>query len=232
MQKLLLKVMHSLSDTVFVFDLDDTLYSERSYEQSGITAAWNKLSELYPEISNTIPLESLLVNPQHWVDLILEIEPTISTLSRDSLLDIYRSHFPSIKLYYDSSQLLSFLVRNKAKMAMITDGRSLSQRQKLKALNIENLFKPIQISEETGHPKPNSESYLAIETLYPNYQYLYVGDNPMKDFVTPNKLGWKTFGLKDRGNNVHPQLDRSYEMIYMPQVWLNKLNELIPLFSR
>jgi putative hydrolase of the HAD superfamily len=220
--------MHSLSDTVFVFDLDDTLYSERSYELSGITAAWYKLSELNPDISTTIPLELLIKQREQWVDLILHIEPKNFTLSRDLLLEIYRSHFPSIELYDDSCELLSFLVENKAKLAMITDGRSLSQRQKLKALNIEHLFKPIQISEETGYPKPNSESYLAIEKVYPNHQYLYFGDNPKKDFVTPNKLGWSTYGLKDRGNNVHPQHNHASERFYMPQIWLNKLSELIP----
>jgi len=224
--------MHSLIDTVFVFDLDDTLYSERSYELSGITAAWYKLSDLAPEVINTVSLESLLVKPEKWVDLILQIETRNATISRDVMLEIYRSHFPEIELYDDSCQLLSFLVENKAKMAMITDGRSLSQRQKLKALNIEHLFDPIQISEETGYPKPNSESYLAIETQYPNYQYLYIGDNLEKDFLTPNKLGWKTYGLKNRGNNVHPQPHKTTEKIYMPQVWLNKLSELIPLVSR
>ncbi len=103
---------------------------------------------------------------------------------------------------------------------------------KLKALTIEHLFNPIQISEETGYPKPNGESYLAIERQYPHHQYLYVGDNPKKDFVTPNKLGWMTYGLRNRGNNVHPQLDKANQRIYMPQLWLNKLSELIPRVSR
>lgn len=224
--------MHSLSDTVFVFDLDDTLYSERSYELSGITAVWYKLSEINPEISKIISLELLIKNREQWVELILQSEPKNFTLSRDLLLEIYRSHFPSIELYEDSTQLLSFLVENKAKLAIITDGRSLSQRQKLKALTIEHLFNPIQISEETGCPKPNSESYIAIESQYPGYQYLYIGDNPKKDFVTPNKLGWMTYGLKNRGNNVHPQLNNARQSIYMPQLWLNNLSELIPRVSR
>jgi len=220
--------MHSLSDTVFVFDLDDTLYSERSYELSGITAVWYKLSEINPKITKIISLDLLFKNREQWVDLILQIEPKNFTISRDLLLDNYRSHFPSIELYEDSSQLLSFLVENKAKLAMITDGRSFSQRQKLKALTIEHLFNPLQISEETGSPKPNSESYLAIESQYPNHQYLYVGDNPKKDFVTPNRLGWMTYGLKDKGNNIHPQQNDKVEQVYTPQVWLDTLIEIIP----
>jgi len=224
--------MHSLSDTIFVFDLDDTLYSERSYELSGINAVWNKLLELNPEIRKIISLEQLVKENEQWVELVLQIESQNLTISRDLLLEIYRSHFPSIELYDDSCQFLSFLVENKAKLAMITDGRSFSQRQKLKALNIEHLFNPLQISEETGYPKPNGESYLAIESHYPGYQYLYIGDNPKKDFVTPNKLGWMTYGLRNRGNNVHPQLDKANQRIYMPQLWLNKLSELIPRVSR
>ena len=115
-----------------------------------MTAVWNKLTELNPEVSKIIPLELLIKNREQWVDFILQIEPKNFTLSRDLLLEVYRSHFPSIELYEDSYQLLSFLFENKAKLAMITDGRSLSQRQKLKALTIEQLFNPIQISEETG----------------------------------------------------------------------------------
>lgn len=220
--------MHSLSDTVFVFDLDDTLYSERRYELSGITAVWYKLSEINPEISKIISLELLIKNREKWVELILEIKPKNFTLSRDLLLEIYRNHFPTIELYEDSCQLLSFLVENKAKLAMITDGRSLSQRQKLKALNIEHLFNPLKISEETGYPKPYSESYLAIESQFPGHQYLYVADNPKKDFVTPNKLGWMTYGLKERVHNVHRHHDHASEWIYKPQIWLNKLSEIIP----
>lgn len=220
--------MHSLSNTVFVFDLDDTLYSERSYELSGITSVWNNLLKYNPDISKIISLELLINNREQWIDFIIQIDPNNFTFSRDILLDNYRSHFPSIELYEDSAQLLSFFVENKAKIAMITDGRSSSQRQKLKALRIEHLFNPILISEETGFVKPNSESYIAIESQYPNHQYLYFGDNPKKDFVTPNKLGWMTYGLKNRGNNVHPQLHKSRHSIYMPQLWLNNLSEFIP----
>lgn len=219
--------MHSLSDTVFVFDLDDTLYSERSYELSGITAVWNKLTELNPEVSKIIPLELLIKNREQWVDFILQIEPMNITLSRDLLLEIYRSHFPSIELYEDSCQLLSFLFENKAKLAMITDGRSLSQRQKLKALNIEQLFNPIQISEETGYTKPNIENYLVIERQFPGYQYLYVGDNPKKDFVTPNKLRWMTYGLRDRGQNVHSQSIELSNEENLPKIWLDSHIDLL-----
>jgi putative hydrolase of the HAD superfamily len=186
------------------------------------------LSKLDPDISKIISLELLIKNRDQWMDLILQIEPKNFTISRDLLLENYRSHQPSIELYEDASKLLSFLVENKAKLAMITDGRSSSQRQKLKSLTIEYLFSPILISEETGYPKPNSDSYLAIESRYPNHQYLYVGDNPMKDFLTPNKLGWMTYGLKDRGQNVHSQNIELVSKEYLPKIWLDSHIDLVP----
>ena len=229
MQKFSRTMIHSLFDTVFVFDLDDTLYSERSYESSGITAVWNKLWELKPEISDHISLELLLKKREQWVDLILQTELVNFSINRDLLLEIYRGHFPKIELYEDSSKLLSFLVENEAKLAMITDGRSLTQRQKLKALRIEHLFYPIQISEETGYPKPNSASYAAIEAQFPNYNYVYIGDNPKKDFVTPNLRGWYTYGIKDKGTNVHSQNIQTKDANYLPNTWLGSH---VDLFSR
>jgi putative hydrolase of the HAD superfamily len=36
--------------------------------------------------------------------------------------------------------------------------------------------------------------------------FIYIADNPNKDFITPNKLGWTTICLLDRGQNVHEQI--------------------------
>lgn len=219
--------MHSLSETVFVFDLDDTLFSERQYELSGITAVWNKLNGFWPEIKVHLSLESLHNSRTQWVELILKIEPENYIFNRELLLEIYRNHLPVIELYKDSAQLLSFLVENNAKLALITDGRSTSQRNKLRALGIEHLFDPIIISEETGYVKPNLECYKLVEERYPGNRYVYIGDNPKKDFVTPNQRGWYTYGLKDRGYNVHSQSIKLADASFLPQQWINVLSEII-----
>jgi putative hydrolase of the HAD superfamily len=221
-------MFHSLIETVLVFDLDDTLYSERCYEASGIAAAWKQLIELSPQIKLHTSLESLLRNRKHWIEIILNIEKKDSKIDKEYLLTIFRNHYPEIELYKDSTNLLSFLVENSAKLAMITDGRSVSQRLKLKALNIEQFFNPICISEEIGSNKPNKSSYEFIEKKFEGYKYIYIGDNPKKDFVTPNKLGWYTYGLKDRGSNVHPQNIQINDPSFQPSYWLNSLDELIP----
>ena len=219
--------MHTLSDTVFVFDLDDTLFSERQYEVSGITAVWIELNQFVPEIRQHISLENLLKCPTQWVELILKSEIENDILNRELLLEIYRSHIPDIELYQDGAQLLSFLVENKAKLAIITDGRSISQRNKLKALRIEQHFEPIIISEETGYVKPSLECYKLVEEMYPSCRFVYIGDNLKKDFITPNSRGWFTYGLKDRGNNVHNQNITIEGTEYLPNYWLTSHIDLI-----
>ncbi len=220
--------MHSLSDTVFVFDLDDTLFSERQYEVSGITAVWNYLNKFCPKIIDELSLEMLVRSRTQWVELILKKESENYIFSRDLLLDIYRNHFPDIELYNDSAKILSFLVEKKANLALITDGRSTSQRNKLKALNIEQLFDLIIISEEIGYAKPNHTCYKLIEERFPLSCFVYIGDNPRKDFIAPNARGWLTYGLKDRGGNIHSQNVEFESTEYLPQIWLDSHIDLIP----
>ena len=37
-------------------------------------------------------------------------------------------------------------------------------------------------------------------------EYCYVGDNPKKDFIAPNALGWTTIMLKADERNIHEQV--------------------------
>ena len=55
-------------------------------------------------------------------------------------------------------------------------------------------------------------------------QYIYFGDNPKKDFLGPNQLGWETIGLLDRGFNVHEQ-SLSFPKEYQPTQWIKNFNE-------
>lgn len=54
------------------------------------------------------------------------------------------------------------------------------------------------------------------------------GDNLRKDFITPNKLGWKTICLLDDGRNIHRQ-DFSCPEEYLPNVKIHTLKELLSL---
>jgi putative hydrolase of the HAD superfamily len=103
-------------------------------------------------------------------------------------------------------------------MAVITDGRSITQRNKIRALKIEELFSDLLISEEFGTAKPDERNYRYFENKYPNRQFYYFGDNTSKDFIVPQKLGWTSICVKDAGRNIHKQnIDELPKEIYFVQ---------------
>ena len=206
------------SSKIFVFDLDDTLYSERDFEKSGIEFIYEKLNIKH------ISLETIINNRNNWIDLIINGSKNQITLQM--VLDIYRNHFPNIQLYKDAKVFLEKLISQGIEISLITDGRSITQRNKLKALGIVSSFKNIVISEEINSEKPSEFNFKMVMNNNPNDNYIYIADNPNKDFITPNKLGWTSICLLDRGQNVHKQnFDISSE--YLPQFTINSFEEII-----
>ena len=142
------------------------------------------------------------------------------------VLDIYRNHFPSIQLYKDSKIFLNRLLSYGHEMSLITDGRSITQRNKLSALGIESFFKNIIISEEVNSEKPSEYNFRMVMNNKFAENYIYIADNPKKDFITPNKLGWTSICLLDRGQNVHKQ-NFNISGEYLPQFSISSFEELI-----
>jgi putative hydrolase of the HAD superfamily len=206
------------SSKIFVFDLDDTLYSERDFEKSGIEYVYN-----YFEIKH-ISLVSILNNRKNWIDQIINV--TNKEITIQMVLDLYRCHLPSIELYEDSKVFLDMLHSNGYEMSLITDGRSITQRNKLKALGIDYYFKSIVISEEVNSEKPSEVNYrLVMNDQLPD-NFIYIADNPQKDFITPNKLGWTSICILDRGQNVHSQ-NFDLQKDFLPQFIINSFQEII-----
>jgi|688.fasta_scaffold01447_32 putative hydrolase of the HAD superfamily len=206
------------SSKIFVFDLDDTLYSERDFEKSGIEYVYN-----YFEIKH-ISLVSILNNRKNWIDQIINVSNNEITIQM--VLDVYRYHIPSIELYKDSKVFLDTLFSNGYEMSLITDGRSITQRNKLKALGIDYYFKSIVISEEVNSEKPSEVNYRLVMNDQPPENYIYIADNPKKDFITPNKLGWTSICILDRGQNVHSQ-NFDLQKDFLPQFIINSFQEII-----
>jgi putative hydrolase of the HAD superfamily len=205
------------SNKVFVFDLDDTLYSERDFEKSGIEFVYENLSIKH------ISLETILNNRNNWIELI--INGSNNQISLQMVLEIYRNHFPTIRLYEDAKVFLEKLHSEDIEMSLITDGRSITQRNKLRALGIESFFKNIVISEEVNSEKPSENNFRMVMNSKSKENYIYIADNPQKDFITPNKLGWTSICLLDRGQNVHKQYFSS-AINYNPHFVIKSFNEI------
>jgi putative hydrolase of the HAD superfamily len=206
------------SNKVFVFDLDDTLYSERDFEKSGIEFVYENLSIKH------ISLETILNNRNNWIELI--INGSNNQISLQMVLDIYRNHFPTIRLYEDAKVFLEKLHSEGIEMSLITDGKSITQRNKLRALGIESFFKNIVISEEVNSEKPSENNFRMVMYNKIAENYIYIADNPKKDFITPNKLGWTSICLLDRGQNVHKQ-NFNISSEYLPLFSISSFEEII-----
>jgi putative hydrolase of the HAD superfamily len=203
---------------VFVFDLDDTLYSERDFEKSGIEFVYN-----YFKID---PFEfgTAMKSRTNWIEQIVLQYDNFST--KDSILDLYRYHKPQIELYSSAKIFLEKLISFKVEMSLITDGRSITQRNKLIALGIESYFKNIIISEEIRSEKPSEVNFKMVIDKNQKKEYVYIADNTQKDFITPNKLGWTTICLLDKGQNVHKQ-NFGLPNEYLPQFTINSFEDII-----
>ena len=72
------------------------------------------------------------------------------------------------------------------KVVILTDGRSVIQRLKVNSLGLDDF--PLYISEDYKSEKPNKKDFLQVEYDYPNMRYIYISDNPEKDFDAPYEL--------------------------------------------
>lgn len=210
-----------------VFDLDDTLYKEIDFVESAycaigerldISAAFEVLRDAYARGLN--PFETL-------------IDRYSLLVTKEELLDVYRYHKPALNLPDSSLEVLEYLKLHNVPMGIISDGRSVTQRNKIEALGLNSYIcdKNIVISEEFGSEKPDLRNYRYCQNLYPEIEtFVYIADNPRKDFVAPRALGWKTIGLLDDGRNIHSQSD--VEDGCLPDYWIKDIIETIKIIQQ
>ena len=208
---------------VIIFDLDDTLFMEIDFLKSAFREIADRLSSSEPE--------ELYVQMIGWH---YSRENVFDNLARQfgvdkaELLVEYRNHYPAISLKSEVVDLLNSLQLNGYIIGLITDGRSVTQRNKIKALGLYKwiMEENIIISEEFGEQKPCDKNYQYFTDKYPNEEFFYVGDNVKKDFITPNRLGWKSICLLDDGNNIHKQ-DFNIDSKFLPTFIVNNLIDIL-----
>ena len=200
---------------VICFDLDDTLCKEIDYLKS----AYREIAEYAAEHCRGYrdPV-SVLAHKAYDVMLAAyqEGQNAFDVLNSFLGLDlpiadylyIYRNHKPKIALCEDVVRTLDALKAEGVRIGLITDGRSVQQRNKIMALGLDRWIDDadIVVSEEIGSEKPALANYEYFMKRYPGCSdFTYVGDNPDKDFIAPNTLGWETICLRDDGRNIHKQ---------------------------
>lgn len=202
-----------------VFDLDDTLVKEIDYLKSAFKQIAdfvdNDDDDLYNRIFDAYKCGA---------DVFGDLERNYATFSKQELLSIYRNHIPNIELIDGGREILNYCKNKGYRMGLVTDGRSITQRNKIMALDIESYFDLIIVSEELGSEKPCLNNFTPFENF--EGEKYYIGDNVSKDFIAPNTLGWNTVCLLDSGENIHKQ-SFNYPNINLPHFKIARLRDII-----
>src|SRR5258706_2350585 len=117
-----------------------------------------------------------------------------------ALVAYYRSHRPDIRVAADAEDFLR--ADHGFAFALVTDGDQISQRRKIEALGLDRFgIDPVICTDDWGRDywKPHPRAFEAVAASRPDdhWAFLYVPDNPAKDFVAT-----RAFGLRAELN--HP----------------------------
>lgn len=192
-----------------LFDLDDTLYRERDFVDQSFRSVAKAMAgylsaKRKPGRGQGLSGESEEELFGQMIEL-MEQEGRGEIFNRlcerydvdipvQELVKIYRETRPVLKLYPDGEELLSWLEDREIKTGLITDGNAAVQRNKIEALGLDRRLNVVLASYDLGLRKPDKGVYVyCLEKLgcRPE-EAVYIGDNPLKDFIGARKLGMKT----------------------------------------
>lgn len=188
-----------------VFDLDDTLYPERDFVRSGFRAVddWLRTArgiDGFLTAANT--LFSAGRRQRVFDEALVFLNQTADAVLVSEMLAVYRGHQPDIMLPAESQSVLEWAER-RFNLAVVTDGYASVQRLKLAALGLDLRVSCCVITDELGRDrwKPHPAGFERVMAHFPgpSQGYVYVGDNPRKDFIAPRHLGWGTIRFRRQG---------------------------------
>jgi putative hydrolase of the HAD superfamily len=189
-----------------VFDLDDTLYPERDYVLGGFraVAAWAEANLGIPAWQGFAELQRLfelgvrgntfdrwLGEHSLWADGLVP-----------QLVQVYRAHDPALMPFPEVPGVLTSL-RGRYQLGLVSDGYLTVQRRKLAVLGLAHYFDAVVFSDEWGRDawKPSRVPFEAVlkQLKVKAPHSIYVGDNPLKDFLGARQAGMYTVRVQRPG---------------------------------
>ncbi|MFC4322625.1 HAD family hydrolase [Litchfieldia salsa] len=173
-----------------IFDLDDTLISEKEYIKSGYRHIAQIISNRYNK--DTIELYELLMklfkdSPRNVFNRLLDtLGISYTKKNIIELVEEYRNHLPDIEFFNDVLPCFELLNSKKIKTGVITDGYANAQQQKLNSVKANKYFDEIIVTDELGKqywkPHPKAFEIMKDKLNVEFNEMVYIGDNPEKDF--------------------------------------------------
>jgi putative hydrolase of the HAD superfamily len=185
-----------------LFDLDDTLYAERSFVDGGFRAVGRFLGKLTHRSPTAIARRLATLHERDgrgrlFDTLLAELDhPDDPDLVLAAVL-IYRTHRPRLEPFPGVVETLRSLRASGIATGLVSDGSASVQRRKLAALpGVAGELDVVVMTDELGtdHAKPSATSFrvacrlLAIEPKVA----VYVANDPRKDFVGARDAGLAT----------------------------------------
>ena len=188
-----------------VCDLDDTLYAEAGYVLSGFRAVDRWLIATHG-LERFLPTATELflrgLRGRIFDEALGAIGQKATSELVAAMVAVYRDHRPDIQLLPEVEAFLGKVAGN-CRMGLLTDGYLGVQQRKVEALGIAGRFQAIVFTDALGREfwKPHTAAFRRIMEVLPGEAagYVYVGDNPRKDFIAPRQLGWKTVRIRRAG---------------------------------
>ena len=217
-----------------IFDLDDTLYREKDFIESGYKAVARHLSKRIGCDFNQLyamMLDTLHSSGRHSVMTAVKERYPDDPIEIEDLVSIYRHHSPEIRLYPGYYDLLNEL-SDSYRLGIITDGMPEVQARKVRALQLERLMDNVIYTWEFGcekqKPHPHSFALMlqSLETKAENA--LFVGDNPVKDCIGAHKAGMKCAQIRPQISDMK-NLDDTYSE--RPEYVIDSLLQLPPILQ-
>ncbi|MBN1344980.1 MAG: HAD family hydrolase [Phycisphaerae bacterium] len=193
---------------LIVFDLDDTLYSEWQHALSGYAAIAEALAD---ELRADFDLVERMVHHYRTGDRMRVFNALLADLGRTDadvlvprMIEIYRTHDADIRLFPDADAVLTRL-RGKVVLGLLSDGPVEKQQAKVDKLGLADRVDHVVLTGRWGREfwKPHERGYRWLEEAcgVSGPACVYVGNDVSKDFVAPNRLGWRTV-MVDRPENL------------------------------
>jgi putative hydrolase of the HAD superfamily len=195
-----------------VFDLDDTLYAERDFVLGGFRAAGAWL-EAQRGVAGLAAAATRWFGQGERGKIFDRALPSLG-LAADAalianLVHVYREHRPALALCPDAAECLAW-VEPQYRVALITDGWRDVQARKIAALGLEARIGCRVLTDELGRAswKPSPAGFERVAAELPGRAdgFVYVADNPAKDFLAPRALGCRTVRIR-RAGGEHARRD-------------------------
>src|SRR5574344_212141 len=173
-------------------DADDTLFDYKAAEKNALTKSLNQYDI---DCDHKIIIDYSQINKQLWVDYennkitqedlrTERFKRLFAKMNKDinanDFSDVYLRYLAeSSFLFNDAAEICSYL-HDKYKLALITNGISVVQRNRLRNSKIEKYIDYLIISEEAKYSKPNAGIFSYAETIT-NYKdkenMIIIGDS-------------------------------------------------------